>query len=541
MRVVLAQLNLIVGDLEFNTKKILDATRECVKQGASLMITPELSLTGYPPEDLVLRKEFLSEVEQKLQVLANAVGKEAPNLTIVIGHPCFKGEDDLLYNSASVFRGGTFIGQYSKLELPNYAVFDERRYFSSDGNPLVFECEKLSFGINICEDIWFPRAPSLTRAAGADVLIVLNASPFHTDKDKERKRKVRDHVVTQDLHTLFCNMVGGQDELVFDGSSFAMDKKGELIVGAPEFEESLVTVDFDEFGNPVKNDFFLKESSGTRQIFDALVLGVRDYVFKNDYQRVLVGLSGGIDSAVTLGIAVHAFGKDSVKAVFMRSRYTSKESVTDAKECATQFGVNFVEEDIDAYVNLFKNRLTKRVTSDITGLTEENIQSRIRGLILMTISNNEKRLLLTTGNKSELAVGYCTLYGDMCGGFAVLKDVYKTQVYKLAEYLNNVINGSIPESIINKSPSAELRYDQRDEDSLPDYESLDNILYRIIDKNESVEQIVSVGYERKLIEEIFQLMRKAEFKRRQAPPGVKVSEHAFGRDWRYPISNKFVS
>ena len=540
MRVALAQINPVVGDLDFNIKKIIDATRECVKGGVSLLVTPELGLTGYPPEDLMLREEFLVEVEHKLEILATVVGKEAPNLTIVIGHPCFKAQENLLYNSASVFKGCKFIGRYSKLELPNYAVFDERRYFASDGGPLVFKCDQISFGVNICEDIWFPRAPSLTKAAGADVLIVLNASPFQTNKDNERKQKVRKHVSSLNLPVLFCNVVGGQDELVFDGSSFALDRNGDMSACAPEFQESLLIVDLDEFGNPKKNDSFRKKTQRTEQIFDALVLGTRDYGLKNDYDKALVGLSGGIDSAVTLGIAAHAFGRDSVKAVFMRTKYTSAASIFDAKECAKSVGVNFVEEDIDIYVDLFKTRLSKEVTSKVVGLTEENIQSRIRGLILMAISNNEQRLLLTTGNKSELAVGYCTLYGDMCGGFAVLKDVYKTQVYKLATYLNSVVAGSIPRSIIEKCPSAELRHDQKDEDTLPDYETLDGILYRIIDKNETFDQIVGSGFERNLVEDVFKLMRKAEFKRRQAPPGVKVSEHAFGRDWRYPISNKFV-
>ena len=540
MRVALAQINPVVGDLDFNTKKIIDATRECVKRGVSLLVTPELSLTGYPPEDLMLREDFLNEVKHKLETLAATVGREAPNLTIVIGHPCFKVQEKLLYNSASVFKGCDFIGRYSKLELPNYAVFDERRYFASDGGPLVFKCDQISFGINICEDIWFPRAPSLTRAAGADVLIVLNASPFQTNKDNERKRKVKEHVSALNLPVLFCNVVGGQDELVFDGSSFALDRNGDISTSAPEFEESLLIVDLDEFGNPKKNNSFPKKTGGTKQIFDALVLGTRDYGLKNDYDKVLVGLSGGIDSAVTLGIAAQAFGRDSVKAVFMKTKYTSAASIIDSKECAKSVGVNFVEEDIDTYVDLFKKRLSKEVTSKIVGVAEENIQSRIRGLILMAISNNERRLLLTTGNKSELAVGYCTLYGDMCGGFAVLKDVYKTQVYELAAYLNSVTDSSIPESIIKKCPSAELRYDQKDEDTLPDYEILDGILYRIIDKNDTFEQIVEHGFERKLVEDVLKLVWKAEFKRRQAPPGVKVSEHAFGRDWRYPISNKFV-
>ena len=541
MRVALAQLNSTVGDIDSNIKKILSASEKASKDGVSLLVTPELSLTGYPPEDLLLSIDFLKIVENKLMELGKNIGEKSPDMTVVIGHPSFNETDSLVYNSASIFKGGVCLGTYSKLELPNYAVFDERRYFSSNGSPLVFECDGVTFGINICEDVWFPRAPSLSRAAGAQALIVLNASPFHVGKCEERINIVRKNVTKQNLTTFFCNLVGGQDELVFDGNSFVLDNKGNLVSKALGFKEDIVVVDFD-VNEPFLNvEQHSLEMDHDAQVFNALVLGTRDYVKKNKFKDVILGLSGGIDSAVTLGIAVEALGRDAVKAVFMKSQFTTQASVKDAKECAKNFGVSFFEEEIDEYMHLFEKRLGLSNGLDLTELSLENLQSRIRGVILMAISNSEKRLLLTTGNKSELAVGYCTLYGDMCGAFSVLKDVFKTQVYKLATVVNERCdNNLIPLNIMSKAPSAELRYDQRDEDSLPPYDVLDDVLARVIEKGQSLRQVVEAGHSKNIVVSIIGLLRQSEFKRRQSALGVRVSEHAFGRDWRYPVSNRFI-
>ena len=543
IKITIAQINPSLGDLTFNSKIILENARKASLENSNLLVTPELSLTGYSPEDLLLRKSFISEVEKKLLELIFQVKIISPELTVVVGHPLASKDSKQLFNAATVFRSGKIIARYGKLELPNYAVFDERRYFDQDGTPCIFGVDGVNCAINICEDVWFSRAPKMAKAAGADIILILNASPFYLEKEKERVSVVKKNVADIGLSAVFCNIVGGQDELVFDGSSFVIDNKGKILLRAQQFESDLISFEFCKNGNSTLGRIEKTENL-LSQIYKALVIGTRDYVIKNGFKSALVGLSGGIDSALTLAIAVEALGADKVSAVMMPSKYTSEQSLNDAKICSENLGVNFQVISIRDLIQEFDNSLLPHFKGLSKDVTEENLQSRVRGVLLMALSNKWKSLLLTTGNKSEIAVGYCTLYGDMCGGYSVLKDVLKTTVYDLSKFLNQKAEHAglvipIPPNVINRPPSAELDYNQLDQDSLPPYEVLDKILNSYLNNCLSPKDLLNLGYPETTVIKVLKLIKFSEFKRRQSAPGPKISHRAFGRDWRYPISNNF--
>lgn len=545
IKIGLAQINSKVGDFEYNTKKILEFCEKAKKENISLVLTPELSLTGYPPEDLILNQEFVEQVKISLNFLSNRITDIDPKLRVVIGHPNFSGEkgNKAINNTASVIFNGKIIAQYGKLELPNYGVFDEKRYFISQGKPAVFTIENIKFGLNICEDVWFSRSAKLAKDYGVQVLLILNASPFHLEKTKERFDVIKQNVTKLKMVSAFCNLVGGQDELVFDGGSFVVDNDCKIVGRAKQFSEDFLIISVDDKCLNISGRIE-KQSSKESQLYNALVLGTHDYLKKNKFNKAIIGLSGGIDSAVTLAIAVEALGSENVKAILMKSIYTSQESVVDAKDCARKLNVKLEEIPIIELHQLFEISLSKIFTKYSKDITEENLQSRIRATLLMAISNKEKSLLLTTGNKSEIAVGYCTLYGDMCGAFSVLKDVFKSQVYELAKYINKKSNlenqhNLIPENILKKKPSAELKFNQTDQDSLPSYDILDDILERYIEKKQTSIEIINSGYSKEVVNNVLQLLKAAEFKRKQSAPGIRVSNCAFGRDWRFPVTNNY--
>lgn len=559
LKVALAQINATVGDLEGNLRLLHDAARAAHAEGARLVIAPELALCGYPPEDLLLRPTFMAACEQALAALAAALA-DCAGLHLVVGHPQrAQGPDDRrsrsqrvpqCHNAASVLADGRIVATYCKRELPNYQVFDERRYFVSGRDaglgPVVFEVEGLRVGLLICEDAWFDEPARAARAAGAQLLAVLNASPFHLDKAQEREARMAERARDVGLPLLYAHLVGGQDEVVFDGASFALDAQGRLAARAPSFEPArwLLTVDA---GAPRGEIVPLPEPLA--QAWQALVLGVRDYVGKNGFPGAIIGLSGGIDSALVLAIAVDALGAERVRTVMMPSPYTAEMSWLDAREMARRLGVRHDEVGIAPMTEAFGRALAPLLAQPRAAgdTTEENIQARVRGTLLMALSNRSGAIVLTTGNKSEMATGYCTLYGDMAGGFAVLKDVAKTLVYRLAEWKNRQpsrrADGSlgpvIPERIISRAPSAELRPDQTDQDSLPPYAVLDAILERHMEDDQGSEAIVAAGFERATVERVVQMVRLAEYKRRQAPVGIRITHRAFGRDWRQPITSKF--
>ena len=543
MKITIAQINPILGNLAANSKMIFESARQATLDGSSVLITPELSLTGYPPEDLLLKKCFIEEVDKALKTLVAKVGENLPDLTVVVGHPLSKENCKYLFNAASVFRAGKIIASYGKLELPNYAVFDERRYFDPDGSPCVFNVNGVNCALNICEDVWFPRAPKIAKAAGADIVLILNASPFHIEKQKERIAVVKKNVSDIGMPSVFCNMVGGQDELVFDGNSFVMDKNAQVILKAKQFESDLISFEF--FKNDIiKLGRIENPKANLAQIYSALVMGTKDYAIKNGFVSAIVGLSGGIDSALTLAIASEALGPKNVKAIMMPSKFTSEQSLSDAQLCSENLNVSFQVISIKTLIEEFGNSLSESFNGLSEDVTEENIQSRIRGVLLMALSNKNKSLLLTTGNKSESAVGYCTLYGDMCGGYSVLKDVLKTLVYDLSKFINkNSLELGrplpIPNSIIERPPTAELAHNQLDQDSLPSYKILDGILVGYIDENLCFKDLLDLGYPEKTVLKVLRLIKISEFKRRQSAPGAKITKKSFGRDWRYPISNNF--
>ncbi|MEK9812586.1 MAG: NAD+ synthase [Bordetella sp.] len=540
LQIAIAQINASVGDLAANAQKLHQAAAKAAGKGADLLLTPELSLVGYPPEDLLLRSSFLRRTQQVLDELVEK-SKDFPSLTYLIGYP--KETDSRVYNAALIFRNGAILGHYAKLQLPNYAVFDEQRYFQPDGAPFVLEVKGVKLGINICEDVWFSRAAAMAKAEGAQALLVMNASPFHINKQNERLEVVRANVARHKIPTAFCNLVGGQDELVFDGDSFAVDSEGHVTARAARFKEDLCIWSFDELSHRFEGEM-TQEIDADQQAYEALVLGTRDYVLKNGFHGGLVGLSGGIDSALTLAIAADALGPDQVTAVIMPSRYTAAMSVEDARTCARALGVQAQEISIESAYTAFEQGLAPSFKGLEPDLTEENLQSRIRGTYLMALSNKMGRLVLTTGNKSEMAVGYCTLYGDMVGGYAVIKDLLKTAVYRLSRLRNSrsLQKGGpevIPERIITRAPTAELRFDQTDQDSLPPYDVLDDILQRFVERGESLLAIASAGHSHEVIEQVMGLLRRSEYKRWQAAPGPRISPRAFGRDWRFPLTNRF--
>ena len=558
MKVALAQINATVGDLAGNVRLLAAAARRAHVQGASLVVAPELALSGYPPEDLLLRPAFMQACADALAGLAAEL-VDCEGLHLVVGHPHqFGGRGDVRsksmavqarYNAASVLCGGQVLGTYCKRELPNYQVFDERRYFVSgrDGGlqPLVFEVQGLRVGVLICEDAWFDEPAQAAVAAGAQLLCVINASPFHLDKPGEREARMADRARVTGRPLLYAHLVGGQDEVVFDGASFALDASGVVCARAPAFEEALWMLELAPNGRP--SGIVTPVHGYEAQAWAALVLGVRDYLGKNGFPGALIGLSGGIDSALVLALAVDALGAEHVHAVMMPSPYTAEISQLDAREMAMRLGVRYDEIDIAPMFDAFRTSLAPQFEGRAEDATEENLQARIRGTLLMALSNKLGAIVLTTGNKSELATGYCTLYGDMAGGFAVIKDVVKTLVYRLAEWKNRQTNrradGSfgpvIPERIIIRPPSAELRPDQTDQDSLPAYEVLDTILARYMEDDQGVDELLAVGFDRADVERVTRLIKINEYKRRQAPVGIRITHRAFGRDWRYPITSKF--
>jgi len=522
-----------VGDLDGNARRIHDAARRAAQAGAALLLTPELSLSGYPPEDLLLRRSFYEAADAALLRLAAQL-LEFPGLRVVVGHPLAR--EGQVFNAASVLHRGVVAGTYCKHDLPNYDVFDERRYFTPDNRPLVLDVDGTAFALNICEDSWFPYAPECARAAGAQVLLVLNASPFHLGKHALRLEVMRANVSRCGLALAFANLVGGQDELVFDGASFVLDREGRQTMLAPQFDSGVHCVDFVD-GVPQPGSC-ADLGSIEQQAYGALRLGLRDYVQKNGFPGVLLGLSGGVDSALTLALAVDALGAERVRAVMMPSPYTAAISLIDSREMVRRLGVRYDEWTITPVFDALLSVLAQEFRGLPWDATEENIQARVRGTLLMAASNKTGSIVLTTGNKSEMAVGYCTLYGDMAGGFAVIKDIRKMLVYALAHYRNRV-GAVIPERILTRAPSAELRPDQTDQDSLPPYEILDAIIERYMESGASVAEMVAAGLPEVDVRRVVRLIRINEYKRRQAPIGIRITHRGFGRDWRYPITNKF--
>ena len=551
LSIAIAQFNAAVGDLAGNRRAIAAQAARAHAAGATLLLTPELSLTGYPPEDLLLRPAFMRACADELQGLADDLAAY-PGLAVVVGHP--HAPDDqadlrtpstqqpLRWNAASLLRDGRVEATYGKLELPNYQVFDERRYFARAGAPVVFDVCGVRCAVNICEDAWFSEAPRRARAAGAEVLLVLNASPFHLGKSEAREAVMRRRCAETGMALVFAHGVGGQDELVFDGGSFVLDAAGALRARAAQFEPELLCVAFD--GAVPRAGPVAPALSLHAQAWRALVVGTRDYVEKNGFPGVLIGLSGGIDSAVVLAVAVDALGADRVRTVMMPSPYTASISLDDARDMARRVGVRHDELSIGPMFDAFRATLAPVVRAWTGDTTEENLQSRIRGTLLMAMSNNSGWMVLTTGNKSEMATGYCTLYGDMAGGFAVIKDVRKTLVWELARWRNVFAEQAghtppIPERIITRPPSAELRPDQTDQDSLPPYDVLDAIIEGYMENDRAPADLVAAGLPAEAVAQVLRLIRINEYKRRQAPPGVRITHRAFGRDWRQPITSRW--
>jgi NAD+ synthase (glutamine-hydrolysing) len=534
--IALAQINPVVGDLSGNAKLIRDAAEVAYRSGAKLLVTPELALTGYPPEDLLLRPAFIEASADALDQLRSALAAY-PGLAVVVGHP--RKTPQGLHNAASVLQDGKSIASYAKHKLPNNEVFDEVRYFTPGSAPCVFTIEGCAIGVIICEDAWHAGPAAQAKAAGAQVLISLNASPYHLHKENLRLEVLRKVIGATGLPLIYVNAVGGQDELVFDGGSFALDANGLVATAMPQFESGIGLVAIDQNGEP-ELGVIAPSQSMESQAYAALVLGVRDYVHKNGFPGVIIGLSGGVDSALVLAIAVDALGAEQVRAVMMQSPYTAEISWVDARALASNLGVQYDEIPIGSAVSALEGALAVQFAGLAPDTTEENIQARVRGTLLMALSNKTGRLVLTTGNKSEMAVGYCTLYGDMAGGFAVIKDIPKTLVYQLCAYRNSIAS-VIPERILTRAPSAELRPDQTDQDSLPPYDLLDAIVEGYMEQNQSIASLIERGFDEASVRKITRLIKLNEYKRRQAPPGVRVTTRAFGRDWRYPITSRFLA
>jgi NAD+ synthase (glutamine-hydrolysing) len=571
LRIGLAQINPTVGDLKGNVRKILDYIGRARELGVDLVAFPELAVTGYPPEDLLLKPDFIEANLDCLQQIVEGVR----SITAVVG---FVDSADDIYNAAAIIHDGTLAGVYHKMYLPNYGVFDENRYFQAGTDYPVFVLPGTSVGINICEDIWYPAGPGEVQAlaGGAEVIVSISASPYHAGKGQSRERMLATRASDNVAIVAFCNLVGSQDELVFDGNSVIFDERGELVVRGKQFEEDLVVADLDvgsvfrqrlhdprrrkeklaaDVGRVSKIALPGVESRGEKpplparrmerleplaEIYQALVLGTRDYVRKNGFQKVVIGLSGGIDSSLTAAIAVDALGKENVVGVFMPSRYSSEESREDAGKLAENLGIRFLSIPIDDTFQAYLDMLAAPFAGVEPDVTEENVQARIRGNILMALSNKFGWLVLTTGNKSEVSAGYCTLYGDMAGGFAVIKDVPKTLVYELAGHKNGSAGREvIPRRVFEKAPTAELRPDQRDEDTLGPYATLDPILHAYVEEDRGVDEIVALGFDEATVRRVIGMVDRNEYKRRQAPPGVKITPRAFGKDRRLPITNQY--
>ena len=530
-KIALAQINFYVGNIAANISNVIQtANRARDELGAEIIVFPELIVTGYPAEDLLLRKDFIIAANNAVHELARNVN----GIAIVIGFP--ELAEDKLYNSAIVLHDGVTLACYRKQALPNYGVFDERRYFNPGTQPCVFEFNGVFFGLTICEDVWQEGIIAATKSAGADILLTLNASPFNLGKMQQRESVVCSQVKAAQIPLVYVNQVGGQDELIFDGASFVVNAEGEIVYRAEEFQEYLGVVEFKD-NQPVPTECVPLDEK-IPSAYHALVLGIRDYVRKNGFKGALLGLSGGIDSALVLALAVDALGNDRVEAVLMPSRYTQIMSNEDAILEAQALNIKYHVIPIEPAVVAFTGMLAPIFAGTAKDTTEENIQARCRGVILMALSNKQGKLLLTTGNKSEMSVGYATLYGDMAGGFAPIKDVPKMLVYQLARYRNS-ISQVIPERVLIRPPSAELAPDQVDEDSLPPYDILDPILERYVEKDQSAEEIIAAGFSREHVARAINLVDRNEYKRRQSPPCIRITPRAFGRDRRYPITSGY--
>ncbi len=553
LRVALAQVNTTVGDLRGNSEKIKDRAEKAAAKGAQIITFPELCVCGYPPEDLLLREDFASACGRALEELAREI---PPGLLALVG--CVEGSPPgRLYNACALITGSRIHGFYRKSELPNYGVFDEKRYFREGNNPFIFSINGIFAGINICEDIWQDNSAEAQVKAGARVIFNISASPFCTGKRRERSSFIAEKAKKLGIPVCYNNAVGGQDELVFDGGSFIVDGVGRELASAPQFEESLVLCDLapEQPGNTAKTSFGFNtappgpgklpavnppvELSGPAEIYSALVLGTRDYFLKNGFKKAVTGISGGIDSALTTAVAKDALGQDRVTGVFMPTRFTSRESGEDSKALAGLLGIRIITVSAEPVFKASMKTLENVFEGTAFGPAEENLQARIRGNLLMAISNKFGCLVITSGNKSEIACGYCTLYGDMAGGFSILKDVYKTTVYTLAEYRNS-LGEAIPGSIINKAPTAELKPQQKDSDTLPPYDILDKILYEYIEKNAGPGVLSkTTGFEEETVSRVVSMVDASEFKRRQGPPGIKVTARALGKDRRMPLTNLY--
>ncbi len=565
LKICVAQLNYCVGDMPGNAQKIIEAARAAYAEGARLLITPELAICGYAAEDLFLRASFIDACDDAVNTVARELAG-LKGLTVVVGTPTRgnsgHGDDaprgvrtksmavQQRHNAARVLREGAVIDTYAKRELPNYQVFDERRYFTPGRGVCVIalegdQGESIQVGLLICEDAWFEEPAWLAKDAGADLLVVINASPFHVGKGAEREAMMKTRAVATGLPLVYAHLVGGQDEIVFEGRSFALQADGALAGRAESFKENLFYAQAELADGAIKLEAaVVPERVAEADLWDALVLGVRDYLGKNGFPGALLGLSGGIDSALVLAIAVDALGADNVRTVMMPSPYTADISWTDARDMAARLNVRYDEISILPEFDAFKTSLAHEFKGLGEDTTEENIQARIRGVFLMALSNKFGGIVLTTGNKSEMATGYCTLYGDMAGGFAVIKDLLKTTVFALARWRNaNDPYGTgaapIPERIITRPPSAELRADQTDQDSLPPYDVLDAILTQYMENDQSIESLINAGFEPAVVERVTRLIKINEYKRRQSPVGIRVTHRSFGKDWRYPITSKF--
>ena len=572
LRIGLGQINTTVGDIEGNTRKILDYIAKGKKMGAELLAFPEMAITGYPPEDLLLMPKF---IEANLNAVKR-IAKATTSMTVLVG---FVDKKEDIFNAAALLHNGKMVASYCKTFLPNYGVFDEDRYFKAGTENFIFVLKSVPIGPSICEDLWYPGDPIRTQAlyGGAELIVNISSSPYHAGKSAFREKMISTRASDNLAIVAYCNLVGGQDELVFDGGSLIFDQNGTLIARGKQFEEDLVVADLDmeavfrmRLHDPrIRRERLSEEEKDLKridlpsqihserkkpslpkrdskpldrlaEIYSALVLGTGDYIRKNKFQKVLIGLSGGIDSALTASVAVDALGKRGVVGVAMPSLYSSRESLEDAKTLARNLGIKFITVPITETFQAYLRTLAPAFKGLKPSVAEENIQARIRGNILMALSNKFGWLVLTTGNKSEMSVGYCTLYGDMAGGFAVLKDVPKTLVYELAQYRNKKEGKAlIPKNVFIKAPSAELRPNQKDEDSLPPYSILDPILQAYVEEDKGLEEIAKMGFKESMIKEVIQMVDRNEYKRRQSPPGVKITHRALGKDRRLPVTNEY--
>lgn len=533
IQLCLIQDRFLVGDIKSNTRKIISLSEQAKQAGADIVVFPELALSGYPPEDLLMRQGFIQQVEQAIKEIADSTGE----MLVVFGAPSLHEHE--LFNAAIVCGNGQVITEYHKHSLPNYAVFDEKRYFQSGHKSVVIECKQRKLGIIICEDAWLDAPLKLAGEAGAEAILILNASPYHRNKHQQRLDMLKRRQKNLALPMFYVNIVGGQDELVFDGDSLALSAQGELMGRGPDFEPALLHYQLLADNSILSlNTPFYQSEGELPSLYKALVTAVRDYVKGNGFNGVVIGLSGGVDSALTLAIAADALGPDEVHAVMMPSRYTAQMSLDDAQAQADVMGVDYKSISIEPTFQAFLETLKDEFLNTQVDTTEENIQARCRGVILMALSNKQRRMVLTTGNKSEMAVGYSTLYGDMAGGFAPLKDVEKQLVYALCEY-RNTVSPVIPQRVLDRPPSAELRPDQEDQDSLPDYAVLDAILRMSVEDDMPRQQIIDAGYDAEMVDKVIKMVQINEYKRRQAPPGVRITQRAFGRDRRYPITSGY--